>query len=98
MTFPAPRDIRLQALVRGDEGFVVGLAYSSMRGFGANHPMVGEIRTGEVEVEFFAEEIGLAVTVGRMRITECDMVHQFVVGEDGKPRLTHGFGLSFGGC
>lgn len=96
IAFPAPRDLRLQALARGDEGFVVGLAYSSMRGHGANHPMVGEIRSGEVEVEFFAEDIGLVVTIGRIRITECDMIHQFVLGDDGKPRLTHGFGMVFG--
>ena len=61
LTFPAERDVRLQNLARGDEGFLLALGYSSQRGFGRTHPFAGEIRFGEVEVEFFAEEIGFAV-------------------------------------
>jgi len=30
--FPSPRDARLQTLARGDEGFLLGLAYSTQRG------------------------------------------------------------------
>ncbi|MBP0650130.1 carbon-phosphorus lyase complex subunit PhnI, partial [Mycobacterium tuberculosis] len=48
--FPADRDVRLQTLARGDEGFLLGLAYSVQRGFGGNHPFAGEIRLGEVAV------------------------------------------------
>lgn len=98
VTFPASRDARLQAIARGDEGFIVGLAYSSMRGYGANHPMLAEARSGEVEVEFFAPELGFAVGLGPIAVTECDMVHQFILGKDGKPRLTHGYGITFGRC
>jgi len=32
--FPSPRDARLQTLARGDEGFLLGLAYSTQRGYG----------------------------------------------------------------
>src|SRR5690606_27253010 len=48
LAFPADRDARLQALARGDEGFLLALGYSTQRGYGRNHPFAGEIRVGEV--------------------------------------------------
>jgi len=33
LSFPAGRDIRLQSLTRGDEGFVLSMAYSTQRGY-----------------------------------------------------------------
>jgi alpha-D-ribose 1-methylphosphonate 5-triphosphate synthase subunit PhnI len=50
MVFPAPRSARLQTLARADTGFMTGLAYACIRGFGQSHPTVGELRTGELEV------------------------------------------------
>ena len=64
LAFPAQRDARLQNLARGDEGFLLGLAYSTQRGYGRNHPFVGEIRFGEAAVEFFVEDLGFAVSIG----------------------------------
>ena len=96
LEFPARRDARLQTLARGDEGFLLGLAYSTQRGYGRNHPFVGEIRFGEVEVEFYVEELGFAVPLGDVEVTECQMVNQFT-GGDGRPaRFTRGYGLAFG--
>eukprot|EP01032_Pedospumella_encystans_P000144 gene144-159_t len=57
MEFPMPRDLRLQALARGDEGFLLALGYSTQRGYGRTHPFVGEIRMGLVEVEFDVPEL-----------------------------------------
>ena len=37
LDFPAGRDLRLQALARGDEGFLLALGYSTQRGY-APHP------------------------------------------------------------
>ena len=34
LAFPAARDVRLQALARGDEGFLLALGYSTQRGWG----------------------------------------------------------------
>ena len=48
LSFPAGRDLRLQSLVRGDEGFLLALGYSTQRGYGRTHPFAGEIRYGEV--------------------------------------------------
>jgi alpha-D-ribose 1-methylphosphonate 5-triphosphate synthase subunit PhnI len=96
LSFPADRDLRLQALARGDEGFVLALGYSTQRGFGRTHPFVGEVRLGEVEVEFVPEELGFAVPLGRMTLTECQMVTQFKGSAATPPRFTRGYGLAFG--
>lgn len=51
LELPATRPLRLQALARADEGFVLSLAYSTQRGYGRTHAFVGELRIGAVEVE-----------------------------------------------
>jgi len=94
--FPAPRDARLQSLARGDEGFLLGLAYSTQRGYGRTHPFVGEIRFGEVEVELFVEDLGFSVPLGDIGVTECQMVNQFSGRDGSPPRFTRGYGLAFG--
>jgi alpha-D-ribose 1-methylphosphonate 5-triphosphate synthase subunit PhnI len=96
LSFPAGRDLRLQNLARGDEGFLLALAYSTQRGFGRNHPFAGEIRYGEVEVEFFAEDVGFSVPLGPVFLTECQMVNQFTGNATEAPRFTRGYGLAFG--
>lgn len=93
---PMSRPERLQALSRGDEGFLLSLGYSTQRGFGRTHPFVGEVRVGEVEIEFDAPEIGHPVPIGRIEVTECQMVSQFVGGADQPPQFTRGYGLVFG--
>jgi alpha-D-ribose 1-methylphosphonate 5-triphosphate synthase subunit PhnI len=94
--FPMSRAERLQALARGDEGFLLGLAYSSQRGFGNTHPFAGEVRVGEVEVEFDAPELGFGVPLGRIEITECQMVNQFTGSAETPAQFTRGYGLAFG--
>ncbi|MCQ4005224.1 carbon-phosphorus lyase complex subunit PhnI, partial [Klebsiella pneumoniae] len=46
LELPTSRAERLQALARGDEGFLLALGYSTQRGYGRNHPFAGEIRIG----------------------------------------------------
>lgn len=98
LSFPADRDVRLQNLARGDEGFLLALGYSTQRGFGRTHPFAGEIRLGEVEVEFVAEDAGFAVPLGRITVTECQMINQFTGSATEPPRFTRGYGLTFGHC
>jgi alpha-D-ribose 1-methylphosphonate 5-triphosphate synthase subunit PhnI len=98
LNFPADRDLRLQNLARGDEGFLLALAYSTQRGYGRTHPFVGEIRMGEVEVEFFVEDLGFAVSLGDITVTECQMVNQFKGSATEPARFTRGYGLTFGHC
>lgn len=96
LSFPADRDLRLQNLARGDEGFLLALGYSTQRGFGRSHPFAGEIRFGEVEVEFMAEDAGFAVPLGSVTLTECQMVNQFKGSATEAPCFTRGYGLAFG--
>lgn len=96
VSFPADRDVRLQAMARGDEGFLLGLGYSVQRGFGGSHPFVGEVRVGEVAVEFVPEELGFAVDLGDVTLTECQMVNQFGGSKEVPPQFTRGYGLAFG--
>ena len=96
--FPADRDVRLQTLARGDEGFLLGLAYSVQRGFGGNHPFAGEIRMGEVSVGFDVPELGFSIDLGEITLTECQMVNQFQGAKDVPPQFTRGYGLVFGHC
>lgn len=94
--YPISRAERLQALSRGDEGFLLALGYSTQRGYGNNHPFAGEVRVGEVELEFEAAEIGHLVPIGRIEVTECQMVNQFVGTAEKAPQFTRGYGLVFG--
>ncbi len=98
LDLPAGRDLRLQNLARGDEGFLLALGYSTQRGFGRSHPFAGEIRLGEVEVELFSEDLGFAVALGDITVTECQMVNQFKGSATEPPRFTRGYGLAFGHC
>ena len=96
LDFPAARDLRLQNLARGDEGFLLALGYSTQRGYGRSHPFAGEIRLGEVEVELFVEELGFAISLGEISVTECQMVNQFKGHGDDPARFTRGYGLVVG--
>ncbi len=98
LAFPASRDLRLQSLVRGDEGFLLALGYSTQRGYGRSHPFAGEIRYGEVSVSFTPEELGFEIEIGVIDITECEMINQFKGSAEVPPQFTRGYGLSFGQC
>ena len=96
LVMPASRPVRLQNLARGDEGFLLALGYSTQRGYGNNHPFVGEIRYGHVPVAFAPEELGFEIEIAEIDVTECDMVNQFAGSHDVPPQFTRGYGLAFG--
>ncbi|WP_028240227.1 carbon-phosphorus lyase complex subunit PhnI [Stutzerimonas azotifigens] len=96
LEFPASRAQRLQALARGDEGFLLALGYSTQRGYGRNHPFAGEIRIGEVEVWLETPELDFAVPLGDIEVTECEMINQFVGHTPDQAQFTRGYGLAFG--
>ncbi|RAI44912.1 carbon-phosphorus lyase complex subunit PhnI [Rhodoplanes roseus] len=98
LSFPADRDLRLQNLARGDEGFLLALAYSTQRGFGRTHPFAGEIRLGDVALEMWSEDAGFALPIGRVTVTECQSINQFKGSATEPPRFTRGYGLVFGHC
>jgi alpha-D-ribose 1-methylphosphonate 5-triphosphate synthase subunit PhnI len=96
LTFPAGRDVRLQNLARGDEGFLLAMGYATQRGYGRNHPFAGEIRQGEVSVSLAPEEIGFPVEIAAITVTECQMVNQFKGSSSTPAQFTRGYGLAFG--
>ena len=97
LMFPADRALRLQALARGDEGWLLGLGYSTQRGYANAHPFAGEIRRGTVAVEVTPDELGFTIDIGDIEITECQMINQFAGSRDVPPQFTQGYGLAFGG-
>jgi alpha-D-ribose 1-methylphosphonate 5-triphosphate synthase subunit PhnI len=96
LELPASRPLRLQAITRGDEGFILSLAYSTQRGYGRTHAFVGELRIGTVAVECDIPELGFAVEIGEITLTECETVNQFKGSKTEPPQFTRGYGLVFG--
>ena len=95
LEFPAGRGARLQTLARADTGFLSGLAYSSLRGFGQVHPTVGELRCGYIElcVPYPGDE-GESIYIGEILITE---VECFNTADDNEQlKFAVGYGAVFG--
>lgn len=100
LTFPAPRSARLQTFARSDAGFLGGVAYSSMRGYGAVHPTVAELRSGYVEicVPYVLDESD-SLCIGEILVTEVEALvpsHTETDEEFAKMTLSGGYGLIFG--
>lgn len=96
LEMPADRPLRLQALTRADEGFTLSLAYSTQRGYARNHAFVGELRIGKVAVEMEIPELGFAIEIGEVTLTECETVNQFKGSKTEPAQFTRGYGLVFG--
>ena len=96
LELPASRALRLQALARADEGFTLSLAYSTQRGYGRTHAFVGELRIGRVPVLVELPELGFAVEIGEVELTECETVNQFKGSKTEPPQFTRGYGLVMG--
>ncbi|HBS50749.1 MAG TPA: carbon-phosphorus lyase complex subunit PhnI [Rhodobacteraceae bacterium] len=96
LEMPADRALRLQALARADEGFTLSMAYSTQRGYARNHAFVGELRIGTVPVEMEIPELGFAVEIGEVTLTECETVNQFTGSKTEPAQFTRGYGLVFG--
>ncbi len=96
LELPAERALRLQSLARGDEGFLLGLAYSTQRGYARSHAFVAELRVGKVAVEMDIPELGFAIEIGEVELTECETVNQFQGSKTEPPQFTRGYGLVFG--
>ena len=102
LSFPAPRSARLQTLARADTGYVTGLAYSSLRGYGAVHPTVGELRSGWAEVTVpYPLGDGQQLWLGEVLLTEVESLvpsHTPTGGTYDRLNLSVGYGAVFGRC
>ena len=47
-------------------------------------------------VSFVPEELGFAIEIADIDVTECQMVNQFAGSHDVPPQFTRGYGLAFG--
>ena len=94
--YPLARSGWLQMLARADEGWVLGMGYSTQRGYAHTHPFGGDIRFGGVPVEVVPDELDFPIAVGEVALTECQMVNQFVGSATVAPTFTRGYGLVFG--
>jgi len=95
LEFPAERSARLQTLARADTGFISGLAYSSLRGFGQVHPTVGELRCGYAELYVpYPSDGNESVYIGEIMITEVECFNS--ADDAGQLKLAVGYGAVFG--
>jgi alpha-D-ribose 1-methylphosphonate 5-triphosphate synthase subunit PhnI len=94
--YPLPRSARLQMLARADEGWVLGMGYATQRGYAYTHPFGGDIRFGAVAVELVPDELGFAIEIGEIDVTECQMINQFGGSASVPPQFTRGYGLVYG--
>jgi len=91
LIFPnPPRSAVLQSLTMGEEGALLMLAYSSLRGYGPVHPTILELRQGYLPIKIKHPVTGKVVRVGEIRATECEVISQE------KEKLKIGYGLVFG--
>jgi len=97
LEFPAPRSACLQALARAETGGILALAYANMRGYGHVHPVIGELRFGEVPVYLKGPGCKEADLLGWVRITECEVITKMEKSKtDSRAQFTLGYGLCFG--
>ena len=94
--YPLPRTGWLQMLARADEGWVLGMGYSTQRGYAYTHPFAGDLRSGRVAVELVPDELDFPIEIGEVELTECQMINQFVGSAEVAPVFTRGQGLVFG--
>lgn len=103
LQFPASRSERLQILARGQTGAVTALGYASLRGYGALHPTVGELRVGRLPLTVADPWEGGDPEndhfIGEIRVTEVEtLVPVQIPRGEGRTELEFdlGYGLCYG--
>ncbi|MFC7403522.1 carbon-phosphorus lyase complex subunit PhnI [Georgenia alba] len=96
---PAPRSALLSAMAIAETGALVNIWYRSVLGpdgYSDESVTLGEVRHGHVPVSVEHPYTGNPVTIGDLRITECEAIdHLNERGED-PSRFTAGYGLALG--
>lgn len=100
--FPTSRSERLQILTRGQTGAVTSLGYAALRGYGAAHPTVGELRIGHLPVYVDnplneSNEKEDAYYIGEVKLTEVESLFMTdVQNADGQKEIE--FSIGYGTC
>lgn len=112
LVFPVPRSAALSTMARGEQGSLLAIAYSNMRGYGDVHPTVAELRVGYLPVTLPHPITGKPMEIGEVEITECEVVAMYdehgssSVAQGRTPGATEGendggtstFTLGYGAC
>lgn len=93
---PYPRSSVLQVMSRAETGSLLCVGYTTMRGYGDIHPTIGDLRIGELDIEFTHPFTKKDVKVGSIEATAVECVGTFNQDENGDTKLTTGFGFCFG--
>lgn len=103
LVFPVPRSAALATMARGEQGSLLALAYSNMRGYGDVHPTVAELRVGYLPVLLPHPITGELSEIGEIEMTECEVVAMYEEADrtsadatQDKPTFTLGYGACFG--
>lgn len=97
LIFPVPRSAALATMARAEQGSLLAIAYSNMRGYGDVHPTVAELRVGYLPVMLPHPITGELTEIGEVEITECEVVAMYEDDErSDKPTFTLGYGACFG--
>lgn len=98
MTFPTNRSQRLQTLTRGQTGTVTSLGYAGLRGYGASHPTVGEVRVGWQSLHVALDDEEDPYYIGAIKLTEVESFIPVNIDKEDKQVLEFdtGYGACFG--
>lgn len=96
MAFPTNRSQRLQTLTRGQTGTVTSLGYAGLRGYGASHPNVGEVRVGWQPIHVAIDDEEDPYYIGSIKLTEVESFIPVNVDNEGKQVLE--FDIGYGAC
>ncbi|MEI3612477.1 carbon-phosphorus lyase complex subunit PhnI [Pseudogracilibacillus sp. SO30301A] len=102
--FPIARSARLQMLTRGQTGAVTSLGYASLRGYGAVHPTVGEVRFGSIPIHVNVQseaEIDPddSYYIGEIKLSEVESFVPVTTSDENGNDALHfeiGYGVCFG--
>jgi alpha-D-ribose 1-methylphosphonate 5-triphosphate synthase subunit PhnI len=102
LDFPTVRSERLQVLTRAQTGALTALGYAALRGYGALHPTVGELRVGLLSVHVpDPRDPGAspddAYYVGEIRVTEVETLIP-VTRDLGQGKKDIEFEIGYGAC
>lgn len=101
LIFPLSRSAALATMARAEQGSLLAMAYSNMRGYGDVHPTVAELRVGYLPVLLPHPITGELTEIGEVEMTECEVIAMYE--EQGRssdandqPTFTLGYGACFG--
>ncbi|MER2037157.1 MAG: carbon-phosphorus lyase complex subunit PhnI [Solibacillus sp.] len=96
ISFPTNRSQRLQTLTRGQTGTVTSLGYAGIRGYGASHPNVGEVRVGYQPIHVAIDDEEDPYFIGEIKLTEVESFIPMNVDDEQQQVLE--FDVGYGAC